>query len=228
MKALLVKITFYEAFFKVHYTKKFRLSYPMPLPTSVAGIFGAMLGIDRIEFEKIFEHLYFGAELLKYDGIVIENATFIQYKKHKTNHQTADAIKGTVHTHIINHPTYLIAAAGKEDKITSYFDFLKNYKFVYLPYGGQNDFFVEKIEIKGLTDVVQDNIVSNYAPQDMVEKFETKEIVFSILPVMHTYSNNPNFYFVLKGKLKLKETIKVVEGNNIAVYPLRMFKIVQG
>ena len=227
MKAIVTRITFYEAFFKVHYTKKFRLTYPIPLPTSVAGIFGAMLGIDRGKIEEKFSEFYFGARLLKHEGMIIENETFLQYKKHKTDHGIADAVKGTVRTHIINHPTYIIAMAGKEE-IFEYYNFIKDHNFVYLPYGGQNDFFVEDIEIKGLTNVVQSDVVSNYAPQDMVKEFKSKEIVISILPVVHTYSSNPNFCFVLKGQLKLKESVKVVENTNIALYPLEWFNIVKG
>lgn len=219
MKAILIELTFYEAFFKVHYTKGFRLSYPMPLPTSVAGIFGAMLGIDRREIENEFGNLYFGAGLLRYDGTIIENETFIQYK-------TAQVIKGTVRTHIINHPSYLIAVAGPEEKMARYYNFLKNHIFVYLPYGGQNDFFVENIEVKGLTEVRRGEVVSNYAPQDIVERFESKRVVFSILPVMHTYSDNPNFYFVLKGNMRLKKPVEVAGSDNIALYPLEMFKLV--
>jgi CRISPR-associated protein Cas5 subtype I-B len=221
MKAIIVEITFYEAFFKVHYTKGFRLTYPMPLPTSVAGIFGAMLGIDRSRIKDEFKNFYFGAELIEQKGIVVENETFMQYKTMKVE-------KGTVRTQIINNPAYLIAIAGKNDRIEPYYDFLRTGNLVYLPYGGQNDFFVEDIEVKDLAEVSQSKIISNYAPQDMVKKFESKKIVFSILPVMHTYSNNPNFYFVLKGQLKLKEPIKIVENTNIAVYPLEMFKFVQG
>jgi len=220
MKAITAEISFYEAFFKVHYTKGFRLTYPMPLPTSVAGIFGALLGIERNRIKDEFKNFYFGAGLIKYEGIVIENETFIQYK--------AMRVRGAVRTQILNHPTYLIAMAGENDKIFSYYEFLRNGNIAFLPYGGQNDFFVEDIKIKDLSEVLQSRIVNNYAPQDIVDKFETNEVVFSILPVMHTHSANPNFYFILKGRLKLREPVKIVEGINIAVYPLEMFNFVQG
>lgn len=229
MKAVLVEISFYEAFFKVHYTKGFRLSYPMPLPTSVAGIFGAMLGIDRTKMKDEFDDMLFGSRLVKHEGLVIENETFIQYKKTQIQKGIfRDAIRGVVRTQLVNHPTYMIAMAGQSNKITKYNTLLADHKIVYLPYGGQNDFFVEDIKVKDLAQVSQSKIISNYTPQDMVEKFESKEVVFSILPVMHTYSNNPNFYFVLKGQLKLKEPVKIVGNMNIAVYPLEMFKFVQG
>jgi len=229
MQAILSQITFYEAFFKVHHTKGFRLTYPMPLPTSVAGIFGAMLGIDRTKMKDEFYDLLFGSGLVKHDGLVIENETFIQYKKTQIQKGVfRDAIRGVVRTQLVNHPTYIMAMAGQSDKIGRYHAFLADHKMVYLPYGGQNDFFVEDFEIKDVTDVSQSDIVSNYAPQDMVSKLESSETVLSILPVMHTYSDNPNFYFVLKGQLRLKRPVNVAGDAKIALYPLEKFKIVQG
>ncbi|HIQ49937.1 MAG TPA: CRISPR-associated protein Cas5, partial [Nanoarchaeota archaeon] len=34
MKALILEISFFEAFFKVRHTKGFKLTYPIPLPTT--------------------------------------------------------------------------------------------------------------------------------------------------------------------------------------------------
>jgi len=221
MKAIVVEITFYEAFFKVHYTKGFRLTYPMPLPTSVAGIFGAMLGVERGKITSEFNSFLFGADLVDYKGLIIENETFIQYKSAKVE-------KGVVRTQIVNHPTYLIAMSGEESKIKEYYEFLKDGNMVFLPYGGQNDFFVEDIKIRDLCEVFRSNAVSNYAPQDLVERFETSETTINILPVMHTYSENPNFYFVLKGRLRLKKPVDVAGHTGIAIYPLGMFKYVRG
>jgi len=219
MRAIVVEITFFEAFFKVHYTKGFRLTYPIPLPTSVAGIFGAMLGVERRKIISEFDGLLFGADLVGYEGLIIENETFIQYK-------TANVEKGVVHTQIVNHPTYLITMAGEESKVKEYHKFLRDGNMIFLPYGGQNDFFVEDIKIKNLDETSQSSVISNYAPQDLVERFESTETTVSILPVMHNYSKNPNFYFVLKGKLKLKRAIEVVGTTGIAIYPLEAFRYV--
>lgn len=220
MKAIVSRITFYEAFFKVHYTKGFRLTYPIPLPTTVAGFFGAMLGIDRKELQNKFKNFYFGAKLLNYDGIIVEHETFIQYKTMKVE-------KGVVRSQIINHPTYLIALAGEGKDIIKLYDILQSGNLIYLPYGGQNDFFVEDVRIIGLANVTNSNVITNYAPQDMVKVLKSKEITFNILPVMHTYSDNPNFYFVMKGELELKESVKTIENEGIALYPLEMFKFVK-
>ena len=64
MKALIVEIGFFEAFFKVHYTKTSRLTYPMPLPTTVAGMFGSMLGFSREKVREAFAECLFGSGIL--------------------------------------------------------------------------------------------------------------------------------------------------------------------
>jgi hypothetical protein len=179
-----------------------------------------MLGIDRTELQNKFKDFYFGAKLLDYDGIIVEHETFIQFKTMKVE-------RGVIRSQIVNHPTYLIALTGKERSITEFYDFLQSGKMAYLPYGGQNDFFVEDIRMVGLANVTDCNVISNYAPQDMVKSLKSNEIMFSILPVMHTYSDNPNFYFVLKGELELKESVKAIENEGIALYPLEMFKFVK-
>ena len=221
MKAILAEISFYEALFKVHHTKGFRLTYPIPLPTSVAGMFGAILGIERYRMKEDFSNFLFGAALVKHNGFVIENETFIQYK-------TAQVQKGVVRTQLMNQPTYLIAMGGPLEKIEEYHSFLMNHHMVYLPYGGQNDFFLENFKVKHSADIIQSDLVANYAPQDLVSEIASKETVLNILPVMQSESNNPNFYFLFNGRLKLKKTVSVVKDTLIALYPLEMFTFVQG
>ncbi len=216
MEALILKISFFEAFFKVHYTKGFRLTYPIPLPTSVAGIFGAFLGIERERLREEFNGMLFGAKLLKYSSIASENATFLQYKAKGVE-------RGATQIFIVNEPTYLIAIAGKIERLEEIKDKIKD-SVSFLPYGGQNDFFVKDWEIVGTENVEKSDIISNYAPQDLVENpilEEGSEI--QILPVMHRISKNPNFYFVVNGKLKLKENVHCTEKERIGLYNLKDF-----
>ncbi|MBS7657985.1 CRISPR-associated protein Cas5 [Candidatus Bathyarchaeota archaeon] len=216
MKGIVIEISFSEALFKVHYTKGFRQSYPIPLPTSVAGIFGALLGIKRGEVTEQFKDYLFGAKLLEYDGVCPENTTYLQYKGGRP-------IKGVATSIIINNPSYLIALATTDGKVEEFYNKLKN-KIVYFPYGGQNDFFAKDVKLfDGVRDVNEKStLIENYAPQDFVEKVELeKGTELQILPVRHKLSPNPNFYFIFRGKLKLKNAISSVE--NIGVYPLEKF-----
>lgn len=78
-KALVLKIEFFEAHFKVHYTKGFRLTYPIPLPTSVAGIFARLLNIPREETMKRFKGCRFGAILA--DGTAKKKLTLYNMER---------------------------------------------------------------------------------------------------------------------------------------------------
>lgn len=219
MKSILIEISFFEALFKVHYTKGFRLTYPIPLPTTVAGIFGAILGIQRRDLIKTFEDCQFGAKLLSYDSIFIENITYLQYK-------SKGPVKGVVKNTIINNPTYLLALVSENDKKIDEFYVKLRKEIKYFPYGGQNDFFAKSIEIVGVREDINKNssIIENYAPQDFVENVELEENGEAfILPVKHKLSKNLNFCFVYKGKLKLKN--KIVSIENIGVYSLDSFFI---
>jgi CRISPR-associated Cas5-like protein len=214
MKALVIEIKFQEALFKTHYTKGFRLTYPIPLPTSVAGVFGALLGLDRFNLLRYFNNVFFGAKLLSYESFFQETTTYIQYKNRKM-------VRGATITNIINSPKFLMCLVSDEEKIEKIMKKLSN-GIEFSPYGGQNDFFFEDLRFLGIKNVDKSFIVENYAPQDFVEKIEfRKNTELQILPVKHKFSKNPNFYFVFNGGLKLKEEILSVEG--VAVFPLDKF-----
>lgn len=213
-KALIINIKFSEALFKTHFTKGFRQTYLIPLPTSVAGIFGAMLGIERGKIIESFKDFFFGAKLLDYKGFYSENTTYIQYKNR-------NVVRGVATSIILNNPSYEIALAARSEIVNNIYLKLKN-GIIYFPYGGQNDFFAENINIVGIKDVEETYLIENYAPQDYVEKIEwDKGTELQILPVKHKLSPNLNFYFIFKGKLKLKEPIFAVDG--IGLYSLEYF-----
>ncbi|MEM3700993.1 MAG: CRISPR-associated protein Cas5 [Candidatus Bathyarchaeia archaeon] len=218
MEAIVVRISFSEAFFKVHYTKGFRLTYPIPLPTSVAGMFGAFLGVERGKINELRKFL-FGAKIKGYNGFINENATFRQYKSYGVE-------IGVATLNLINNPTYLIALAGEKEEIIKIQDKI-NKAVEFLPYGGQNDFFAEDWTIVGIDDVAESDEVTNYAPRDWVD-LSTKsglEVTLQILPVMHTLSDNPNFYFITKGKIRLNRKIPSTNSEKIGLYSLNNFKM---
>jgi CRISPR-associated Cas5-like protein len=216
LKALIVEISFFEAFFKVHYTKGFRLTYPIPLPTSTAGIFGAFLGIEREKMKEIMGKFLFGSKLKKYESIISESVTFLQYKP--------KVERGVIPLSLINNPTYLIAIVGKEKEIREIENKLKE-SIKFLPYGGQNDFFIKDWRIIGIEEVEESDEITNYAPQDWVKPGLESGIEVQILPVMHKLSENPNFYFIINGKIKLKRKIYCTKNEKIGVYELNNFNI---
>jgi CRISPR-associated protein Cas5 subtype I-B len=219
MKSLILEISFSEAFFKVHYTKGFRLTYPIPLPTTVAGIFGALLGIERWEVKSFFKDFLFGAKLIKYESLCSENVTFLQYKSKGIE-------RGVVQTFVLNNPTYLIALSTEDEKKIVEIKRRLEDGAVLLPYGGQNDFFVENWKIKYVDEVEKNTQISNYAPQDFVESFKSeRNTEIFILPVMHTLSQSKNFFFIFNGYLNLKTEVFSTKKDSIALYSPSFFSI---
>ncbi|MEM3396874.1 MAG: CRISPR-associated protein Cas5 [Thermoplasmata archaeon] len=229
MKALVIRITFFEAFFKVHYTKTSRLSYPIPLPTSVAGMFGSMLGLSRRNAARTFTDCVFGACVDSSKKIAEnrENATYMLFSKLKQQNRG----KGVETISILNEPTYLIAIGGDESKIMEIGNQLSK-AICYLPFGGQNDFFVKDWEIVGNFEIKNSEFVSNYIPTMWIGEI-TSGTSFQILPVNHNLADiDKNFTFILNGCVKLKKErmneINTVEvsGKYIALYPLHKFVLV--
>lgn len=214
--ALILKLEFFEAHFKVHYTKGFRLTYPIPLPTSVAGIFASMMGIERKRATERFKGYKFGATLA--NGQIkesVEQVTFLQYAKNR---------KGVAKTHILVNPAYyLVAACEVKDEIENMKNRI-NEGIEYLPFGGQNDFFVKDWILIGVKDVQSSIEIGNYLPGEMVQGL-TEGVSLEILPVMHKLGFTQDFYFILNGHVISKREMPVcsINGKNVALYILDDF-----
>ncbi|MEM5855766.1 MAG: CRISPR-associated protein Cas5 [Candidatus Aenigmatarchaeota archaeon] len=223
MKAVAIEISFFEAFFKVHYTKTSRLTYPIPLPTSVAGIFGSLLGYSRKKASREFEDCYFGSILSSDYSESGEFATYILHKKKIKGKM----VKGVELIRIACNPSYILVMAGEEKKIEEYLRMMEKGS-EFLPFGGQNDFFPKDWKIIGKMDVETSQIISNYLPTDFVHEI-LSSTTFEILPVMHKFSSNPNFTFIIKGNVKVKEEFVKeyvackLNQKYIALYPLNKF-----
>ncbi len=211
-----IKIKFSEAHFSLHYTKGFSLSYPIPLPTSVAGIFAALLGISRNDIKEKFADLLFGGKLLNMPMENYENYTYIQYGKN---------IKGVTTLQIFSDAEYELAIGGVDkEKLEKFFNQIKKFNFVYLPFGGQNDFFIEEIYLySDLKELEYTDEIENYAPKSWVIKTELLKDNSSIfiLPVMHNLDEDINFYFGYNAKFKIKQ--KIYSLNGIGLYEFSKF-----
>jgi len=218
MRAVLVKITFYEALFRAHYTETNPITYPIPLPPSVAGIFGAMLGWQRDEIEKKAANLMFGAKLLNWKGTSAEISRIIQFEESGRPILPPPIMR----FELLVEPTFLLAMAGYEEEIEDFSEKLAD-GFEYLPYGGRNEYFVKDIEVLGCKGVQVASVVESYSPENWIEKVELeKEGWIKVLQVMHVIKNASEWFnFVYKGRLNLSRQVPVVEG--IHLYPLNSF-----
>jgi len=211
-----IKIKFSEAHFTLHYTKGFSLSYPIPLPSSVAGIFATLLGVGRHEIKEKFSNFLFGSKLINSPIENFENYTYIQYGKNK---------KGVTTLQIFCDVEYELAIGSPNKQILEGFlNKIKQYSFAYLPFGGQNDFLIEEIYLNtGLRELEYTNEIENYAPKNWVDKTELlkEDSLIFILPVMHSLDEDRNFYFGYNVKFKIKQNIYSLNG--IGLYELSKF-----
>ncbi len=220
LKALLVDLDFQEAHFKVHFTETTRISYPIPLPPSVAGIFGAMLGWRRLGYPA---GLLCGAKLSGGLKPFIEAVTY---------HQLGLDIwlKGVASAEVLSEPSYAVAIACDDTvKLNEWWSRLSAEEYEYLPYGGQNDFFVKDIKAARLSNVIYTDVVEGYAPSSWVKEFITrgKETTVTMLPVSYKPKPRELFAFPVGGaKLRLNRSVPTVEG--IPLYPLDDFFVVIG
>ena len=224
MRSLVVKISFFEGFFKVHQTKTSRITYSIPLPTTVAGMFGSMLGIQRKDAYKTFRDCIFGAAFVDGKKFIEcrENVTYLLFKKR---------IKGVETVSILHQPEYYIAVGGNKEKIEEFEKKIKN-GVEFLPFGGQNDYFVKDWSVEGIGEIVNTNVISNYAPVSWIENI-AENTILHIFPVIHNFPcQDENFIFILEGHVKVKKEflneIKITEinGKKIALYSLDKFKII--
>jgi len=212
-----IKIKFSEAHFALHYTKGFSLSYPMPLPSSVAGIFATLLGVRRDEIKEKFSNFLFGSKLINSPIENFENYTYIQFKKKKP--------KGVTTLQFFSDVEYELAIGGSNKQtLEEFLEHIKKYSFAYLPFGGQNDFFIEEIYFNtGLKELEYTNEIENYAPKNWVDKTELlkEDGLIFILPVMHSLDEDRNFYFGYNVRFKIKQNIYSLNG--IGLYELSKF-----
>ena len=217
MESLVIKLSFFDAFFKVHFTRTSRLTYPIPLPTTVAGMLGSMMGLSRKEAKNFFSDFKLGASLTEGSKFSEneESASYILMKKR---------VRGVEKIRILNEPEYYIVIAGKDVKEVE--ERIEE-GISYLPFGGQNDHFAKDWEIIGRREIFKSKEISNYAPSSWIERIP-EGTKLQILPVMHDLSSGENFVFVLDGKVHLDREIAcvVVGGKSIALYNLANFRMV--
>jgi len=216
--SLQIKASFSEAHFRCHYTEVNPLSYPIPLPPTVLGMFGALLGWNREEImEKAGNH-QFGAKLLNLCGVTREFARIIQFKEGKPKFPFP-----IENFELLVKPSYILAIAGEEELIRDYYTRLKR-GYLYLPYGGRNDFFLEDVETLGFQEVALTREVESYAPSNWVTSLSSQsEGWVRGLQVMHKIDSASKwFYFAYKTTLKLdRELLATADG--VTLYPIKWF-----
>jgi len=240
MKTLAFKVSFFEALFRVHYTQAFKLSYPIPLPTTIMGFFGNMLGYDRKEVTKALEGFLYGAKFLSGDSIE-ENVTFLQwkiddnrvklYKKLGIQPKGKLYTKGVVKYQILNNVSYIFFVAGEEkeleNKILSRIKLVERDEKTFIvipkryPYGGQNDFFTKEILLLTEDYEIKESktVKGGYIDAKNIELVKDNTSM-EILPV-RTKQGLKYFGFIKEGEVETKKELLTV--NNVPIYSINDF-----
>ncbi len=206
-RGLTVDVLFDLAHFRVHTTMKSRSSYIIPLPTTVIGIFFAILGKSREEYIRQRTMFKAGAKLLEIKGICRENAQLLKLKRGREESTTEELI-------ILFRPKYRFAIWGNRETINELYERICEFNFEFVPYAGINDFiFFDIVNPKLYDKYVETNeIEDTYLPKNLFSSLEMKEssIVYN-LP--YVYSGSPKTVIMgLNVKFKLKEKINTIGG----------------
>ncbi|MCS7102304.1 MAG: CRISPR-associated protein Cas5 [Candidatus Korarchaeum sp.] len=140
--ALTFRMSFETAQFRKHLVKFYRDTYLLPLPSAVAGIVGAVLGVRRPELAikgKTLE-LKTGSMMLGYEGLISETMTVIKMKGWR------EAIRTPKRNVMLFRPSYKLAIASSNDEmIGELADRLRKMRFEFDPFGGNDYNFLSYI-----------------------------------------------------------------------------------
>jgi len=140
--ALTFDISFETAQFRKHLLKMYRDTYIAPLPSTVAGILGAMCGIRRSSLRGFVSNktMLTGVAMLGFDGLINEVATLVKMKEWR------ELIRTPVKNVILFRPKYRIAVASRDDDFLGELrERLVKLDFEFEIYGGNDYNFVSWI-----------------------------------------------------------------------------------
>lgn len=163
MKALTFKVRFFTAQYKEHTQKMTRRTYLIPPPSAVAGMFGAILGIERKKLLKMSEEMLAGAELKFLRGHIVTLARIFKIdrslpklldllRKYYRGVRDEDLIKDIQGLLTVKEseelylPEYKFAIASHDEAlIEEGLERLKKFDFEYDVFGGNDYHFVDFI-----------------------------------------------------------------------------------
>lgn len=140
--ALTFEISFETAQFKKHLLKLYRDTYLIPLPSTVAGISCAILGVEKSLLKDFVreKELYSGAMLLNYDGLMSETMTVVKMKNWR------EIIRTPKRNVILFRPSYKFAIASSDhDLIQKLLERIETLNFEFDLFGGNDYNFVSDI-----------------------------------------------------------------------------------
>ena len=221
MKALTFSISFFTAHFKTHKAKRFRDTYVIPLPSTIAGIIGAIMNIERDSFKKWSEdvNLYCGAKLVSYSGFGSEYSILWKFDNFRDLVRTPDI------TRFVIEPSYVFAIAVEDSVFDELHNRLINLRFEASIFGGSDYHFVRDIG-----DVREAVFKSGLDGEGYVPRSEFRGIK-PFNGAAESYfayvrgNIREDFVFVYRGLIESKEELNLVDDgvNKVFVYKASEF-----
>lgn len=218
MKGITFKIHFFSAHFKLHKVKRFKDTYIIPLPSSIAGMIGSIFGVEREHFKEWTRenNLYCGAKLLDYKGVNPEYSILWKFDNFE------DVIRSPDYIRILVEPVYIIGVAGKKNLVEELFERLKTLNFEAPIFGGNDYHFVKYIGDVKMGELVKSNKGEGYLSRDLVRNIYNFNGVSAQIYVAYVRASiRKDFVFVYNGYIESSEPVDIVEdgANKIFVHP---------
>jgi len=200
----------------------------MPLPSTIAGIIGAILGIRRKELRDfIYDvNLYCGAELISYDGYVKELARIFKFPKGKISEivrklkdpKTARELQPIYESVSLYEPEYKIAVALRDKEI--YDDLLRRLReldFVFDIFGGNDYNFVKNIWDIKKARFIRSHVGRGYCLSKYFKSIRSGNKVI-IVSDMVLANVKEKFIFTYGGDVFLKTEKEVVDDGESRIF----------
>lgn len=247
LKALTFKIRFLTAQFKEHMPKMIRRTYLIPPPSVVAGIFGAILGIERKELVNVSNEMMAGAELRSVGGHITTLARIFKmdrpapqllnllksyYRGDRNKIKEIRELLTIKESEELYMPEYKFAIAStNESLIDEGAKRLKELDIEYDLFGGNDYHFIEFIGEPKLAEVEVSREGYGYCPREDFERIEAESfnVIFNasvietvkfpiIMPVFFLANVNKEFFQVYGAKIITKRELPIVNDRESKIF----------
>lgn len=244
MRSLKAAVTFIVRFrtaqFKLHFQKLARRTYLIPPPSAVAGIFGAILGVERNKLEAFCEEnsVMTGAELRNLEGYYITLSRIFKFDRDARDivrlleefwthtprgKRTLESVYKDVYglmpikeSEELFKPEYKLAMVARNELVKKVLRRLRAFDFEYEIFGGNDYHLVEHMGKPREARVIKSKRGRGYCPASELEKIEALNYKI-ILNTKNSFSKSnlqPPIVFFADVGLQLK-TFAFVYGANI-------------
>jgi len=199
------KISFLTAQFRKHILKLYWDTYLIPLPSTIVGIIGAILGIRRRDLPDFVKknNILTGAMLLEFEGEGDELATLFKYKENR------EFIRTIKRSRFLYKPVYKFGVAStNEELISELYDRINNGEFEYEIYGGNDYHFIDYYGDVNRGEYIETIEAYGYSEKNHVEEIKPiKNPAFAKIDYVHNIEQQEieSFVFVYQALIKVKK-----------------------